>query len=217
MAEENNELEKLLIDDSVTNFDDLYKHGLYYEGENPLLAFMYFKKATEVNKYLLRAWKKLAYFYQYGIKDKLEINKEKAIECYQKIIELDSEDAENFFSLGYCYEFCCEDGINAVECYRKTVELDDNYGPAWFRLGLCYANGTGTEVDEKKAFECYKKANELDDSTSLISLGRCYLHGIGTKIDLEKAKEFLDKAQELYPENEELKELLKEWENANNE
>ena len=96
--------------------------------------------------------------------------------------------------------------------------LDDKNALYWNKLGRCYEKGIGTKVDEKKAFKNYKKANELDNTVSLMSLGRCYLHGIGTKIDLEKAKEFLDKAQEQYPEDEEeIKELLEEWENANNE
>ena len=87
----------------------------------------------------------------------------------------------------------------------------------WYNLGFCYEYGIGTEEDKQIAFDCYQQSNKIDNTVSLKSLGRCYLHGIGTKIDLEKAKEFLDKAQEQYPEDEEIKELLKEWENANNE
>lgn len=75
---ENNDFEEMLISGAVTDFNELYELGLFHENDNPLLAFKCFKKATEINEYLLRAWKKLAYFYEYGIKGELGVDKEKA-------------------------------------------------------------------------------------------------------------------------------------------
>ena len=80
---EKNDLEEMLIYETITDFNELYELGLFHENANPLIAFKCFKKATEINEYLLRAWKKLAYFYEDGIRDKLDVDKAKALECYQ--------------------------------------------------------------------------------------------------------------------------------------
>ena len=195
-----------------------YLLGAFYKSGfgtkiNEKKAFECYKKANELDLSNAEYWYELAICYDGGYGT--EVDRVKAFECYKKANELDPLNAEYWNQLGICYDggFGTEvDEAKAFEYFEKANDLDPEEGLYWSNLGFCYEYGIGTDIEEKRAFEYYQKAYELGNTLVLEDLGRCYLHGIGTDFDLDKAQEFLDKAQELYPEDEEINELLKELE-----
>ncbi|GBC10023.1 hypothetical protein RclHR1_00930001 [Rhizophagus clarus] len=99
----------------------------------------------------------LGYFNYYGIM--VNINKQIALELYQKAADLENVVAQ--FELAYMYYY----GLDVVRDYHKAFKLfeilsekDDPRGMKW--LGFCYECGFGTEKNTDKAFYWYKKSAE---------------------------------------------------------
>lgn len=82
---------------------------------------------------------------------------EEAIECYDKVIELNPNYAPAWYNKGVAlaklgrYE-------EAIECYKKAVELNPDYVDAWFNMGVAYAKLGKYE----EAIKCYDKVLELN-------------------------------------------------------
>jgi uncharacterized protein len=56
-------------------------------------------------------------------------------------------------------------------------------------LGVCYQNGTGVNVDMKKAVELYKLSADQGNATGQYCLGVCYKYGTGVDLDMKKSVE----------------------------
>jgi type IV pilus biogenesis/stability protein PilW len=95
-------------------------------------------------------------------------NLDKAIEYYQKAIQLNSENPNPFYYLGLCYQQK-ENFPTAIENYKKVVALDESFQDTYFRLGTLYEK----QNNQAKAMAALKKAVELDSSnlTALLRLG----------------------------------------------
>ena len=122
-------------------------------------------------------------------------NYDAAIECYNKAIELDPNNAKAYNNLGLAYRVGKKDYDKAIDYYNNAIELDHNYAAAYNNLGVAYRVG---RKDYDKAIECYNKAIELNPNYAKAynNLGLAYKAG---KKDYDKAIECYNKAIELNP------------------
>ncbi len=161
-------------------------------------------------------------------KEGIEKNKEKkyreALECFEKVIEIDPEYEEVWFQMGWTYSHIYQNekpverddeifddiyynpfGVSpeldnlsnkVIECYVKAVSLaPEEYG-AWYNLGKHYQDEL---KDYQKAIECYEKVLRINPEFSYAwnNMGLTY-DKMG---DMEKAAECYKKAVEFDPEN----------------
>ncbi|MDR0790635.1 MAG: tetratricopeptide repeat protein [Bacteroidales bacterium] len=94
---------------------------------------------------------------------------QKAIECYEKAVELKPDYAVAYYIMGFAYEEGKQDYKKAVECYekvieccKKAVEYEPENAGAYSIMGAAY-DKIG---NDKKAKECYKKAEEFGDEAA---------------------------------------------------
>ena len=152
----------------------------------------------------------------------------KAIECFEKALELCPEDllfeptdknikphfirAEIFFSLGVALTLSNNDQDHpnieteqhAIECLDKAIELDPNNANSWGIKGNAVSKLAVIEKNESRrkrmyeeSIECYDKAIELDPKRSGVLLGKgLTLALLGKK---EESLVCLDKAIEMDP------------------
>ncbi|MDK2892091.1 MAG: hypothetical protein PWQ49_483 [Methanohalophilus sp.] len=92
---------------------------------------------------------------------------EKAIECFEKALTLDSDNPFIWYNKGIAYSNLC-DLECALSCFEEVLKLDPSYDNAWINKGLmlcmlgkyrdaikCYENisfDRDSMTDEKKAF-----------------------------------------------------------------
>jgi TPR repeat protein len=131
----------------------------------------------------------LGYFNYNGIE--ININKQGAIELYQKAAGLQNRAAQLNLSIIYIYD---SNGL-AFELSNELAE--EEYSSGISNLGICYEIGIGTYTNEQKAFELYQKAADLGNVGGIINLGCCYYEGIGTDINKKKAFGLYQKAADL--------------------
>jgi len=118
---------------------------------------------------------------------------EKAIEDYNKAIELNPDDATAYNNRGNTYAKSNKHE-KAIEDYNKAIELNPDYATAYNNRGAAYAKSNKHE----KAIEDYNKAIELnpDDATAYNNRGAAY----AKSNKHEKAIEDYNKAIELNPD-----------------
>ena len=120
----------------------------------------------------------------------------KAIENYNKAIELNPNYEEAWFNKGFELGKL-ERHEEAIAYFDKAIELNPTDEEAWFSKG----NELGDLEKHEEAIECYDKAIELNPNYEEAWFGKGYTLG-----DLEKHKEAIecyDKAIELNPNYEE--------------
>ena len=108
-------------------------------------------------------------------------NYDKAIEYYEKAIELKSDD-EVYYNMGYVY---CNKGNydKAIECYEKAIELKPDKNEAYNNMGNTYYY----KGNYDKAIEYYEKAIELKPNlTTYNNLKFLYRNKLGEIPNLRK-------------------------------
>ncbi|GBC06908.1 hypothetical protein RclHR1_07130007 [Rhizophagus clarus] len=135
----------------------------------------------------------LGYFNYHGIMT--NVNRQKAIELYQKAAELDNSVAQ--YNLAYLYE----DGDVDVKNYNKAFELSEKLAKKEYLsginlLGYYYYNGIGTDVDVQKAFELFQKAADLGNARAQCNLADMYIDGEVVDKDDDKAFELSKRSAE---------------------
>ena len=122
----------------------------------------------------------------------VEQNMQKAIELYNKTIELGEN--EGHYWLGRLYTVK-QDYAKAFECYQKGCEQEDNV--SCFKVGYAYYEGYGVKQDFIKSKEIFERLCEKDDAIGCAALGVQYENGKGVRQDFTKAKELYGKACDL--------------------
>ena len=62
---------------------------------------------------------------------------DKAIECYQKAIEINPDFADAYYNMGIAYRHK-ENYDKAIECYQKVIEIDPEDADAYNNMGVAY-------------------------------------------------------------------------------
>jgi tetratricopeptide (TPR) repeat protein len=83
----------------------------------------------------------------------------KAIQCYDKAIEIDPNYADAWYNKGVTLYRLGKHNDEAIQCYDKAIEIDPNYADAWYNKGVTLYR-LGKHNDE--AIQCYDKAIEID-------------------------------------------------------
>ncbi|MBI1228195.1 MAG: tetratricopeptide repeat protein [Bacteroidetes bacterium] len=120
-------------------------------------------------------------------------NFQKALSCYQDVLERFEPDADLFLNIGKCYE---ELGnyLVARDFFQRAVEFDGFCAEAQFHIGRCYAN----QKEWHKAVSTLQKAIKLEGNNEdyLAAIADAYV-GIG---NLKKALEYYREAADVAPE-----------------
>lgn len=121
-------------------------------------------------------------------------NREMAFKCYEKAIQLKSDYAEAYNSMGEYYYYYRSYYNKAIECYEKAIESKLDYAQPYYNMGNIYFSFK-RNCDE--AIKYYEKAVELktDDANMYYRLGNAYYD----KGNYEKAIEYYEKAIEVTP------------------
>jgi len=139
----------------------VYEHRIYQIGTR------YEAKEFTVNDY-------------YGLGElnhKIE-NYDRAIECYNKSLELEPEDSDTVSNLALAY-LCKSDYKEALSLFHKALKIDPEDSLTWDSLGLAYEYNNEFE----KAKEAYQKASDLEPSDEEIQQ---HLTEINEKINESK-------------------------------
>ncbi|EXX50443.1 kinase-like domain-containing protein, partial [Rhizophagus irregularis DAOM 181602=DAOM 197198] len=133
----------------------------------------------------------LGYFNYHGIK--ININKQKAYELYQKAAKLENSVAQVDLTYMYVNGKGVDKNYNkAFELSKKLAEREHSNGINM--LGYCYDLGIGTDIDMQKAFELYQKSANLGNIKAQYNLALMYEEGKGTEINQKKAFELSKKS-----------------------
>ncbi len=151
------------------NYDANMQLGLIYSRKKNKLAVDYFNTALQINPNSIEALYALAMFYQ----NTFEIDK--AIKNYDKILAIDSANANALYNTGYIYLVFSEDFSRASNYFTRAIQADSTYVNAWYNRGYCkelLGNFNDARMDYQKALDLhtnYQKAidglNRLDKKT----------------------------------------------------
>ena len=119
---------------------------------------------------------------------------DKAIECYDKALEINPKYFAAWRSKGVAYSRK-DDHDKAIEFYDKALEINPKDYRAWHNKGVAFAN----KGDHDKAIEFYDKALEINPKNS----NTWHIKGVAfdNKGDYDKAIELYDKALEINPKD----------------
>ncbi|NVM00838.1 MAG: tetratricopeptide repeat protein [Candidatus Helarchaeota archaeon] len=146
-----------------------------------------------------------------GNKNIYSKNYKKAIQCFNKSLEINSQKATPWYNLGIAYlhinlnpiyslifyiinwfslesnPYYLEDKI--VECFKKAITIDPEFLDAWYNLGFYYF-----ELEEyKKAINCFKEILKKDPENldTLYILGKVYQELKEYKLELKYLKNII--------------------------
>ena len=165
------------LKETISEKEKLHLHLEYAKNSNILSASDWVQKgrnATELNEYdnailyyqkAIKLDPNFASAYNYmGIVYDFKGNDDKAIECYQKAMELDQSNADFFYNqMGRVYRDK-GDYDKAIEYFKKTIELDPSNDWAYYDLGRCFDlqghRDSGIYYIKKAAYLGLKKAQD---------------------------------------------------------
>lgn len=79
-----------------------------------------------------------------------------AITFFEKALEVNSKDAEAYYSIGECYAL--EDNEKAIKAYQQAIKINPKHAAAYWGLGLCY----GAMKNYQQSINNYKEAIRID-------------------------------------------------------
>ncbi len=121
----------------------------------------------------------------------------RAIEQYQKIVEIDPKDVDSWLLLGRLFRVS-QDSVEAEKAFQKVLSLEPENEEALTELALVYSN----LGDNRRAIDLLKKVAERSPSRrTLTTLAGAY----EDLRDFGAAAQVLERAVELEPDNPELK------------
>jgi tetratricopeptide (TPR) repeat protein len=91
------------------------------------------------------------------LNDEFVSEHEKAIACYEKMIEIEPESYRAFYNLGISY-FNLGNIEKALESYNEALKINPDYKYCYYNIGYLYENVGELE----KALNFYEKALNLD-------------------------------------------------------
>ncbi|MBR3284708.1 MAG: SEL1-like repeat protein [Bacteroidales bacterium] len=119
-----------------------------------------------------------------------------SFECFQRAIDLGSQDALAFvvsYGSGLVTQKHASDEV-AIKWY--TIAAEQNNPEAYCSLGWFYYDGEGVDQDYETAFEWFLKGAERGDANGQNNIGCMYMCGLGVEKDYGKAFEWFLKSAE---------------------
>ena len=92
-------------------------------------------------------------------------NNAKAISFYDKILTLDSENSDAYFSKGLVYANQ-KDYDNCIKCFEKVIQLSPDYPYAYYSIAMAYEQKGLTD----KALEYYYLYSGLETDAGILSV-----------------------------------------------
>ena len=139
----------------------------------------------------------LGFRYFYGNSDSTPKDHKKALELFQKSIEIDRRPwAYDGAGLVYYYgETGKPDYKKAVEMFSKASSM--GVYEADYYLGVCYKMGRGVAMDQVEAVKWFEKAANRGSVDAYYEVGEAHRKGVGKKKDMNKSVEWYRKGVEL--------------------
>ncbi|MEY8701744.1 tetratricopeptide repeat protein [Francisella philomiragia] len=94
-----------------------------------------------------------------------------AFSILKEIVDNNEATAQDFFYLGYSYQYGLgteKNYFDAYKYYKKSAS--SNYPQAFYQIGTLYKDGLGVNKDNKKAIEYFKKSYNLGYKNSIVDL-----------------------------------------------
>lgn len=94
-----------------------------------------------------------------------------AFSILKEIVDNNEATAQDFFYLGYSYQYGLgteKNYFDAYKYYKKSAS--SNYPQAFYQIGTLYKDGLGVNKDNKKAIEYFKKSYDLGYKNSIVDL-----------------------------------------------
>lgn len=132
------------------------------------LAIDSYKKVLETNPLNRDVWAKLATVTQTYFPD----CQDEAIDCYEKLLELDENKAPIYYELGHLY-MSKDDRINSISAFKLATDLEPEN--PFYNNSLAYAYSKAELYDE--AIEHYQKAIDLNPDREWTSI---VCHALGS-------------------------------------
>lgn len=97
----------------------------------------------------------------------------RAIDCYQRALEIKPDKHEAYYNMGYAYNKL-GDHAKAIDSYQRAVEIKPDLHEAYYNMGNSYSD----LGDHARAIACYLKTTEIkpDDYDAYYQLGQCYFN-----------------------------------------
>ncbi|MEM9820175.1 MAG: tetratricopeptide repeat protein [Bacteroidota bacterium] len=186
--EESIELHQSIID------EDPYLAAAWYNLGHAYSSLEEFALAIEAFEYAFIIDKGHEYAYRECAETCIQIGRfEKALQCYEEVLEHIEADSDLLTKIGYCYESLNDVNL-AKSFYLRAVKIDPQNSEVHFRMGECYSR----EQRWESAIGCYEKALHLNGRREeyLAAIGEAYF-----QVDNdEKAAFFFQKAADTAPE-----------------
>jgi len=99
--------------------------------------------------------------FEYGayLNDEWNEEYDKAVDCFNKIIEMEPDNYKAWYNLGIAH-FHLKKTEEALKAYQRALEIKPNYEYVLYNIGLLYETQKG---DLKKALSYYEKACKLNE------------------------------------------------------
>lgn len=183
---------------SFGNIDARYNVALCYlfgEGtlKNEEKALKIFENLEENNNHI-KSILYLGEIYYFGLGQNIDY--QKSMHYYNKVLKMDSNNLRAKFCIAYAY--CSGKGVErnfeiAYKMFKDLVEKN-NYEEAFFYLGEFYYLGRVVQQDYQKALLYFNKSLSFNKNiyATKYYLGEMYFYGRGVDIDYQKSKKFFE-------------------------
>lgn len=132
-------------------------------------------------------------YFLLGVMFQEQGNTERAIQSFQRVVEMDSENKEAWTMLGNLYDIAGND--LAMQCFDNAINIDSSYSPAWHSKAFYLQNHGNIDA----AIEIYRRIHKIDPE-----YGDAYLNAgilLLEKDNLETAEQEFLELRELAPTN----------------
>ncbi|KAL4503397.1 hypothetical protein ABPG72_001003 [Tetrahymena utriculariae] len=162
-------LQQILIQIDPCNFLNQYETGIIYKKVNKIdLALRHLKKSVEINSSFDLGYLEIGIIYLYELMDI-----DNAQQYFQLAIENNSQNADAYFNLGYCY-LNKGQSDQSIPLYKKCLQINDKHAQALLDLG--WQNYLLGNIQQ--ALDYYAKSFDADktiDSTLLNTVNCLYI------------------------------------------
>ena len=126
--------------------------------ELQLVVKQYDKASASLRKALTLEPQNTRALHLLGVMYQEQGNLTRAIQTYQTIVELDSEDAEAWTMLGNLFDM--QNDPAALQCFENAIEIDPQYPQGWHSKAFYLQN----HGDIPEAIRIYRHIHEIDSS-----------------------------------------------------